>query len=76
MYLETHSLRLVATLGSKTNNKKVNRKSILEVDVQKTCDIIIRPEAPMALRLQGNLLYVSRSSTAFQALTATFKATA
>ena len=56
--LVANILRLVATLGSKTNNKKVNRKSILEVNVKKTCDIIIQPEAPMALRLQGNLLYV------------------
>lgn len=48
--------RLVATLGSKSNLKKVNRKAILEVDVPKTCDVIINPEAPMALRLQSNLL--------------------
>ncbi|KAL6721901.1 R8 protein [Lecanora helva] len=41
--------------------KKVNRKAILEVDVPKTCRIIITPDAPMALRLQSNLLYgVSR----------------
>ncbi len=49
--------RLVATLGSKSNLKKVNRKAILDVDVPKTCEIIITPEAPMALRLQSNLLY-------------------
>lgn len=48
--------RLVATLGSKSNLKKVNRKAILDVDVPKTCKIIITPEAPMALRLQSNLL--------------------
>ncbi|KAL8908094.1 MAG: hypothetical protein Q9171_005588 [Xanthocarpia ochracea] len=53
--------RLVATLGSRSNLKKVNRKAILDVDVPKTCGVIINPEAPMALRLQGNLLYgVSR----------------
>ncbi|KAL9639966.1 MAG: hypothetical protein Q9164_000595 [Protoblastenia rupestris] len=52
---------LVATLGSKSNLKKVNRKAILDVNVPKTCDIIIHPVAPMALRLQSNLLYgVSR----------------
>ncbi|KAF2098118.1 hypothetical protein NA57DRAFT_76913 [Rhizodiscina lignyota] len=52
---------LVATLGSKSSLKKVNRKAILEVDVSKACEIIIAPEAPMALRLQSNLLYgVSR----------------
>jgi hypothetical protein len=54
-----HSLlRLVATLGSKSNLKKVSRKAILDVDVIKTCDTIIEPAAPMALRLSGNLLYV------------------
>ena len=60
MNIETDFHRLVATLGSKTNNRKVNRKSILEVDVKKTCDIITQPEAPMALRLQGNLLWALR----------------
>lgn len=52
---------LVATLGSRSNSRKINRKAILDVDVPKTCSIIIHPEAPMALRLQSNLLYgVSR----------------
>jgi hypothetical protein len=49
--------RLVATLGSKSNLKKVSRKAILDVDVSKTCDTIIA--APMALRLSSNLLCVS-----------------
>ncbi|KAM5443217.1 R8 protein [Microsporum ferrugineum] len=48
---------LVATLGAKSTTRKVNRKAILGVDVPKACDMIIRPDAPMALRLQGNLLY-------------------
>ncbi len=48
--------RLVATLGPKSILKRVNRKAILDVDVPKTCGIIITPEAPMALRLQSNLL--------------------
>ena len=48
--------RLVATLGSKSNLKKVSRKAILDVDVVKTCDTIIEPAAPMALRLSSNLL--------------------
>ena len=48
--------RLVATLGSKSNLKRVNRKAILDVNVPRTCQIIIKPEAPMALRLQSNLL--------------------
>ncbi|KAF1916980.1 Rec8 like protein-domain-containing protein [Ampelomyces quisqualis] len=52
---------LVATLGSKSSLKRINRKQILEVDVEKACQTIVDPVAPMALRLQGNLLYgVSR----------------
>ncbi|KAK4998596.1 R8 protein [Elasticomyces elasticus] len=52
---------LVATLGSKSTLKKVNRKAIIDVDVPKACETILTPEAPMALRLQSNLLYgVSR----------------
>ncbi|KAF2708214.1 hypothetical protein K504DRAFT_482667 [Pleomassaria siparia CBS 279.74] len=47
---------LVATLGSKSNLKKVNRKAILNVNVPKACETIVNPAAPMALRLQGNLL--------------------
>lgn len=53
--------RLVATLGSKSSLKRINRKQILDVDVAKACQTIVDPVAPMALRLQGNLLYgVSR----------------
>ncbi|KAK4550788.1 hypothetical protein LTR36_000368 [Oleoguttula mirabilis] len=48
---------LVATLGSKSTLKRVSRKAILDVDVQKACETIVTPEAPMALRLQSNLLY-------------------
>ena len=47
---------LVATLGSKSTLKRVSRKAILDVDVQKACETIVEPEAPMALRLQSNLL--------------------
>ena len=54
--LQAYLQRLVATLGSRSNLKKVNRKAILDVDVAKTCEIIITPEAPMALRLQSNLM--------------------
>ncbi|KAI7207265.1 hypothetical protein KC343_g6614 [Hortaea werneckii] len=48
---------LVATLGSKSALKRVSRKAILDVDVQKACETIGEPEAPMALRLSSNLLY-------------------
>jgi hypothetical protein len=50
--------RLVATLGSNSSSKKINRKAILEVDVPKACRTITNPAAPLALRLQGNLLCV------------------
>jgi hypothetical protein len=48
--------RLVATLGQKSTLRKVTRKAILEVDVRKACKTISTPDAPMALRLQSNLL--------------------
>ncbi|CAI6339149.1 unnamed protein product [Periconia digitata] len=48
---------LVATLGAKSNSKKVNRKAIQDVDLPKACETIKNPAAPMALRLQSNLLY-------------------
>ncbi|XXH02390.1 D-arabinono-1,4-lactone oxidase [Hypoxylon texense] len=52
---------LVATVGKGTSTRKVTRKAIQEVDVQKACGKIIEPGAPVALRLQGQLLYgVSR----------------
>ncbi|OJJ43030.1 hypothetical protein ASPZODRAFT_75006 [Penicilliopsis zonata CBS 506.65] len=52
---------LVATLGSKSIARRLNRKKILDVNVPKACNVIMDPAAPMALRLQGNLLYgVSR----------------
>ncbi|KZM18792.1 R8 protein [Ascochyta rabiei] len=52
---------LVATLGSKSSLKRITRKQMLDVNVAKACKTIIDPVAPMALRLQGSLLYgVSR----------------
>ncbi|GES63097.1 Rad21/Rec8 N terminal domain protein [Aspergillus terreus] len=52
---------LVATLGSRSITRRLNKKTILDVDVPKACNVIMDPQAPMALRLQGNLLYgVSR----------------
>ena len=60
--VKAHLLRLVATLGSKSNLKKINRKAILDVDIPKACMTITQPEAPMALRLQSNLLCVDLSN--------------
>ncbi|KAI4949007.1 hypothetical protein J4E91_005469 [Alternaria rosae] len=42
-----------------TTQKRIGRKQILEVDVQKACQTIVDPVAPMALRLQGNLMYAA-----------------
>ncbi|KAJ6786289.1 hypothetical protein PWT90_00829 [Aphanocladium album] len=51
---------LVATIG-KSNQKRVTKRAIQDVNVPRACDKIIDPGAPLALRLQGNLLYgVSR----------------
>ncbi|KAI1328155.1 Rec8 like protein-domain-containing protein [Xylariaceae sp. FL0255] len=52
---------LVATSGNKATSKTVSRKAIQGVDVKRACKQIVEPGAPIALRLQGNLLYgVSR----------------
>jgi meiotic recombination protein REC8 len=52
---------LVATLGPKSTTKRLSKKELQRVNVPKACDTIMQPEAPMALRLQSNLLYgVSR----------------
>ena len=54
--------RLVATVGVKSNTRKLSKKAIQDVNVAKACETIGEPPgAPIALRLQGNLLYgVSR----------------
>lgn len=50
--------RLIANLGHNTTSRKVNRKTIENVDVPRACNTIEKPPgAPIALRLQGNLLY-------------------
>ncbi|TGZ82651.1 hypothetical protein EX30DRAFT_393937 [Ascodesmis nigricans] len=48
---------LVATLGSKGTIRKVARKDILAVKIPKACETVTRPQAPLALRLQSNLLW-------------------
>lgn len=45
----------------KGTHKRLTKKAILDVNVPKACEKILDPGAPLALRLQGNLLYgVSR----------------
>jgi meiotic recombination protein REC8 len=53
----THLRRLVSTIGLRSNRRKISRKAIQEVDVEKACETILQPGAPIALRLQGNLLF-------------------
>lgn len=58
--LQSHTcvIRLVSTLGiGKVGSKRVPKKAIQEVNVAKACDKIVDPGAPIALRLQGQLLH-------------------
>ncbi|KAK4200630.1 Rec8 like protein-domain-containing protein [Triangularia verruculosa] len=48
---------LVSTVGIRSNTKRISRKAIQEVNVKKACETILQPTAPIALRLQGSLLY-------------------
>ncbi|CAI4211198.1 unnamed protein product [Parascedosporium putredinis] len=47
----------VATLGRHGGTKSISRKAIKKVQIKKACEKIIDPGAPLALRLQSNLLY-------------------
>ncbi|BFZ64189.1 R8 protein [Saitoella coloradoensis] len=47
---------LAATLGSKSSLKKLQKRDILSVDIGRTCDDLVNPSEPMALRLQSNLM--------------------
>ncbi|KAK4137003.1 hypothetical protein BT67DRAFT_454689 [Trichocladium antarcticum] len=48
---------LVSTIGLRSNARKISRKAIQGVDVRKACETILQPTAPIALRLQGSLLF-------------------
>ncbi|KAK4235875.1 hypothetical protein C8A03DRAFT_17427 [Achaetomium macrosporum] len=48
---------LVSTIGLRSTTRKISRKAIQEVNVKKACETILKPGAPIALRLQGSLLY-------------------
>ncbi|KAK4689231.1 hypothetical protein P7C73_g883, partial [Tremellales sp. Uapishka_1] len=45
---------LAATLGPR--NRRLTKKNLIQVDLPGTCDLIIHPPEPMALRLQSSLL--------------------
>ncbi|KAK6189296.1 R8 protein [Pestalotiopsis sp. IQ-011] len=48
---------ILATVGNKSVTKKVSKKAIEDVDLARACDKILRPGAPIALRLQAGLLF-------------------
>lgn len=51
----------MATIGPRSNTRKITRKAIQGVNIPKACETIIQPTVPIALRLQSSLLYgVSR----------------
>ncbi|KAF8582712.1 hypothetical protein K439DRAFT_1509657 [Ramaria rubella] len=49
-------LWLAATLGSKSNLKKLPRRSVLTADILQLCTLISEPPEPLALRLSSNLM--------------------
>ncbi|KAF7515626.1 hypothetical protein G7054_g14488 [Neopestalotiopsis clavispora] len=48
---------IVATMGNKSTTKRVSKRAIEDVDLARACEKIIEPGAPIALRLQGSLLF-------------------
>jgi meiotic recombination protein REC8 len=59
--MANRSPRWVATIGRRGVARVISRKAVQDVQINKACEKIIDPGAPLALRLQSNLLYgVSR----------------
>ncbi|EGN95724.1 hypothetical protein SERLA73DRAFT_76799 [Serpula lacrymans var. lacrymans S7.3] len=50
------TIRLAATLGSKSTFKKLPRHSVMTADITQLCNLIAQPAEPLALRLSSNLL--------------------
>nr|WJN25048.1 meiotic cohesin complex subunit [Sporisorium sorghi] len=48
---------LAATLGDRSTVRRLSRKEILSVDIDKACEYVRRPSEPLALRLSSQLLY-------------------
>jgi meiotic recombination protein REC8, fungi type len=44
-------------MGNKSTTKRVSKRAIEDVDLARACEKIIEPGAPIALRLQGSLLF-------------------
>lgn len=47
----------MATIGPRSSTRRLTRKDIQNVEIQKAVETIIKPGAPIALRLQSSLLY-------------------
>lgn len=48
---------LAATLGDRSIVRRLSRKEILGVEIDKVCDYVRRPGEPLALRLSSQLMY-------------------
>lgn len=47
---------LAATLGSKAQFRKLQKKDLLSVDLPKTCSYLAAPSEPLALRTSSSLM--------------------
>jgi meiotic recombination protein REC8, fungi type len=50
------AFRLAATLGPKSNAKRLNRKDLYSISVPDTCAFLAAPPSPLSLRLSANLM--------------------
>ncbi|CDR98632.1 hypothetical protein, partial [Sporisorium scitamineum] len=48
---------LAATLGDRSIVRRLTRKEVLAVDINKACEYVRRPSEPLALRLSSQLMY-------------------
>lgn len=48
---------LAATLGDRSIVRRLTRREILRVDIDKACDYVRRPTEPLSLRLSSQLMY-------------------
>jgi hypothetical protein len=48
--------RLAATLGPKSNARRLGRKDLTSVSVPETCSFLAAPPEPLSLRLSANLM--------------------
>ncbi|KDN53013.1 hypothetical protein K437DRAFT_253663 [Tilletiaria anomala UBC 951] len=48
---------LAATLGNRSVFRKLNKKEVANVDIERACQTVISPAEPMALRLSSQLMH-------------------